>query len=147
VYPNGKIENTSILKEDIETNRNHQDIYQVFNNQQSYLSDRAELTFEKDVMILIEDEPSMDVDQEKSHSAKPSHRNKIERIKVIITKKEIKWPGIPLYYQQFEDSEDILKEYGKPRSKVDPCNNLYESLMKVGMYPISEDQGTFYYYA
>ena len=101
VYPDGKVENTAVLKEDIESARK---LIKISDIDKSYYGDRSELKFEKDVMILIENQqksvtPSTTNPNQygfgSHHRMKPS--SKIQRLKILITKKELKHRGIPLF--------------------------------------------------
>jgi hypothetical protein len=136
-----------VLEEDIE---NARQLIKISEIDKSYRGDRSELTIEKEVMILIDDDKEKFISKwfckslgEKTHNNVQS----IGRVKILITKSETKHHGIPLYYELFPGAEELSTYYGSFKAKIDTKADLFESLMKIGMFPITEDHGTFYYYA
>ena len=122
MHPNGKITNIPISKEDIQRAKALIKISDIDN---SYFGDRAELKFEKEVMVILERESS-----NLPHSCgQITPKKGIEYLRVFITR------GSAL------STLADFKQSKIQSSKGDIVEELFFKLLKEGLYPISEELG------
>ena len=152
VYPDGKVENTAILPKDIEEARK---LIKTLDIDKSYYGDRSELKFEKKICLingLNDPDPEPIITNSSVNSMdttatlSTSLMNRRQKIKLYITKKEVKHQCVPLFNNCIEGDKESSRlpiAYSSFKAIIDPEADTVQSLMKIGMYPITDDCSTF----